>query len=320
MQPISRFTLFQAPTDDRPLAALGLLLCGIIVLALQDSLVKLIAPHTSFWQFQALRSIGNLSFIIALALAAGGLRLIVPDNWRPVYLRAVMLAICMFFFFSGAPVLSVAQMAAGLYTYPLFVSLLAGPVLGETVGPWRLSALVIGAGGGFLMLDPLSETFTAAQILPIIAGFFYACNILILRRHCRHENPLALTAAVAALFIVTGSSGSLLLTLFPLSGDIVQTIPFVAIGWPELTGSILLMAVFCSLLNLSGNICLSRAYQTADSSWLAPLDFLYLLFAAFWGQILFDHWPDQQMVTGMLLIAGAGMLTAWREQRQKSRR
>jgi hypothetical protein len=61
MQPVSRFTLFQAPTGDRPLAALGLLLCGIIVLALQDSLVKLIAPHTSFWQFQALRSVGNLS-------------------------------------------------------------------------------------------------------------------------------------------------------------------------------------------------------------------------------------------------------------------
>ena len=319
MQPLPRFTLFQPPTGDRPLGALGLLLCGIIVLALQDSLVKLIAPHTSFWQFQALRSVGNLSFIIALAFATSGLRLIVPVNWRPVYLRAVMLTICMFFFFSGAPVLSVAQMAAGLYTYPLFVSLLAVPILGETVGPWRLGALALGAGGGFLMLDPLSETFTAAQILPIVAGFFYACNILILRRHCRHESPLALTAAVAVLFIITGSSGSLLLSLFPPPANIVQTIPFVAIGWPELTGSILLMALLCSILNLSGNICLSRAYQTADSSWLAPLDFLYLLFAAFWGQILFDHLPDRQMVIGMLFIAAAGMLTAWREQRQRSR-
>jgi drug/metabolite transporter (DMT)-like permease len=37
-------------------------------------------------------------------------------------------------------------MAAGLYTYPLFVSLLAGPVLGEAVGPWRISALLIAGG------------------------------------------------------------------------------------------------------------------------------------------------------------------------------
>jgi drug/metabolite transporter (DMT)-like permease len=38
-------------------------------------------------------------------------------------------------------------MAAGLYTYPLFVTLLAGPVLGERVGPWRIGALLLGSGG-----------------------------------------------------------------------------------------------------------------------------------------------------------------------------
>ena len=91
-------------------------------------------------------------------------------------------------------------MAAGLYTYPLFVSLLAGPFLGEKIGPWRISALLIGAIGALLMLDPFTSEFSYVQLLPVVAGFFYACNLLILRRACRGENPLALTFAVAICF------------------------------------------------------------------------------------------------------------------------
>ena len=93
--------------------------------------------------------------------------------------------------------------------------------------------------------------------------------------------------------------------------------PFVAIGWPELTLVVLGFAIFCSVLNLSGNICLARAYQTADSSWLAPIDFTYLLFAAFWGRVFFNTWPTQKALMGMILIAIAGMVTAWREQRRR---
>ena len=92
--------------------------------------------------------------------------------------------------------------------------------------------------------------------------------------------------------------------------------PFVAIGWPELTVVAVAIPLLCSILNLTGNICLARAYQTADSSWLAPLDFSYLLFAAIWGRLLFDNWPTSQALMGMALIAIGGMVTAWREGRK----
>ncbi|MDH3379781.1 MAG: DMT family transporter, partial [Gammaproteobacteria bacterium] len=191
-----KFSLFHHPSGDRPLPALAMLLMGVFVIALQDSLVKLMSSETSFWQFQTLRSIGNLSFIVILALASGSLALTMPKNWRPVCLRAGFLVICMFCFFAGAPFLTVPQMAAGLYTYPLFVSLLAGPVLGEAVGPWRIGALILGAIGAAFVLSPWQADFSAVQILPIIAGFFYATNILTVRRACRSESPLALAFAV----------------------------------------------------------------------------------------------------------------------------
>lgn len=312
--------LFQHPGGDRPVAALMLLLTGVFALAFQDSLVKLMSSHTSFWQFQTLRSLGNLGFVVVLALASGGIGLMLARNWRAVYLRAALLATCMFFFFSGAPYLTVAQMAAGLYTYPLFVSLLAAPVLGESVGPWRISALLIGAVGAAFILNPWAADFSAVQILPILAGFFYATNILTIRKACRNESPLALAAAAALTFIAIGGIGSILLSLFPVSTALQLSMPFVAIGWPELTLLVAGFALFTSVLNLTGNICLSRAYQTADASLLAPMDFSYLVFAAFWSRVMFDQWPTREAVIGMSLIGAAGIITAWRERVVAKRR
>ena len=312
--------LFQHPGGDRPVAALMLLLTGVFALAFQDSLVKLMSSHTSFWQFQTLRSLGNLGFVVVLALASGGIGLMLARNWRAVYLRAALLATCMFFFFSGAPYLTVAQMAAGLYTYPLFVSLLAAPVLGESVGPWRISALLVGAVGAAFILNPWAADFSAVQILPILAGYFYATNILTIRKACRNESPLALAAAAALTFIAIGGIGSILLSLFPVSTALQLSMPFVAIGWPELTLLVAGFALFTSVLNLTGNICLSRAYQTADASLLAPMDFSYLVFAAFWSRVMFDQWPTREAVIGMSLIGAAGIITAWRERVVAKRR
>ena len=192
--------LLLAPSADHPLTALLLLLVGVTLLALQDSLIKFISDSTSFWQIQTLRSFGNMTLIICLAFISGGFKLIYPQRRLAVAARSLVMVVCMFCFFSASPFLSVAQMAAGLYTYPIFVSLLAAPMLGESIGKWRILALIMGAVGAFSMLNPLADAFSLAQLLPIAAGFFYACNIIILRRYCRVETPLALTFANGVFF------------------------------------------------------------------------------------------------------------------------
>jgi len=309
-----KISVFEAPTSDRPMAALGLLLVGVSVLALQDSMIKIFAPATTFWQFQVIRSIFNLTFIILLAQASIGLRQLWPKRPWPVFLRALMLTCCMLFFFGAAPQISVGQMAAGLYTYPLFVTLMAGPLLGEVIGPWRLAALALGVTGAFTVLDPLAADFRWVQLMPVMAGFFYALNLLILRRWCRHESPLAIAFVVAVVFIVFGTSGGMLVSLLPLNSDARAAIPFLLGTWPEISLAIIGFCLFASCLNLSGNICLSRAYQTADSSWLAPADFSYLLFVAIWSRVFYETWPTPQAAAGMAMIALAGIVTAIRER------
>ena len=109
------------------------------------------------------------------------------------------------------------------------------------------------------------------------------------------------------------------LMIFSPPLEITSAMPFVMIGWPELTITVLVICLISSILNLSGNMCMARAYQTADSSWLAPLDFTYLLFAALWGRVLFDSWPSFYSSIGMILITTAGLITAWREAYHRSK-
>lgn len=310
-----KISLFEQTKTDRPFFAITLVLVSVFVLATQDAFIKLMSVETSFWQFQALRSFSNLILLVILAIMTGGLGLLMALSKKAVYARAFFLTICMFFFFGGAPYLSVAQMAAGLYTYPVFVSLLAGPVLGEVVGPWRIGSIILGISGATLMLSPWDESFSSIQVMPIIAGFLYGCNILIVRRFCREESTLALAWAVAIVFLSCGALGTIVLSLFPLSNELQESMPFIAIGWPPLLWGIAGFAVLMSILNLTGNICITRAYQTADASLLASLDFTYLLFAALWGRLIFEQWPSETSWAGMGLILLAGLITAWRERR-----
>ena len=297
------------------MVALGLLLFGVSLLSLQDSLIKLFAPQTSFWQLQLVRSSFNLLIAVGLAALAGGFHLLWPRRLGPAVARGLLLATCMLCFFGASQQITVSQMATGLYTYPLFITLLAGPVLGERIGPWRVGALMLGAAGCLLVLDPVSDGGSYFQLVPVFAGFFYACNVLVLRRYCRNESPLALAFIVAIVFMVTGSIGALGLESIAVPASLQQAIPFIFIGWPPLAiGMVGVFACF-AVLNLFGNLCLSRAYQTADSSWLAPLDFVYLLFVAMWGRVLFDSWPTPLAGLGMVMIAAAGVITAIREQR-----
>ncbi len=51
-----KFSLFEHPGGDRPLVALVLLLTGVFVLALQDSLVKFASSETARKRFRTMRT------------------------------------------------------------------------------------------------------------------------------------------------------------------------------------------------------------------------------------------------------------------------
>ena len=105
-------------------------------------------------------------------------------NIPKVAFRTVFLILCMFCFFCAAPALTFAQMAVGLYTYPIFVVIFAAFLLNEKMNYLKISALFLGVLGAGSVLKPWAADFSKFQMLPVLAGFFYACNLFVLRKYC----------------------------------------------------------------------------------------------------------------------------------------
>ena len=213
-------------------------------------------------------------------------------------------------FFSGAVTLDFSLMVAGLYTYPIFITIMATFILGEKLYIGRVFGIFLGITGSLFILEPWRSEVSYVQILPIFAGFFYACNIIIIKRFCPKENPLALEVVRALVFILIGISGIIFAEAF-ISNSIKSDLPFISTGWPDITLFIGIICIVASFCNLLGNLLIIKGYQTADGSLLAPFDFLYLAFAVLWGKIVLQTWPSFFDLVGIIFILSAGVFSSF---------
>ena len=293
---------------ERRLSSALLIVLGGFLLAFQDSVVKLMSDQTTLWQFQSLRGAFNLCLLLLFLIFFKKVSLILPKNYFSVYLRAFFLTLTMVCFFSGAPYLSITQMAAGLYTYPLFTVILAAPILNEKITATKVLSLAMGFTGAYLILTPWERGISIFQLIPIFSGFFYACNILTIRKLCKEETPYAMAAGVASTFVIVCSFVLIFTEFTSITADTISLNPYLLNGWTTLTITLLLTILLVSILNVSGNLFITKAYQTSESSWLAPIDYTYFIFAVFWSKILFNQLPTGLDLIGIIFIISAGIL------------
>ena len=111
--------------------------------------------------------------------------------------------------------------------------------------------------------------------------------------------------------IVIAASGWMMiivLNVFPVSASLESSNAFLFSADRPVTWMVITIVFVTSLLNTTGNLSLSKAYQSADSSRLAPIDYSYLIIATFWGVLLFNVKPDATSVVGLILIALGGIV------------
>ena len=147
----------------------------------------------------------------------------------------------------------------------------------------------------------------------MLAGLFYAATVLTTRKLCREESPATLALGVSVAFVILGSVGiAAMETIQPAA--LAQSWPYLFTGWSPLSLATAALILACSTLNLVANLGLAKAYQSAESSWLAPFDYSYLIFATFWGVVMWADVPDLWSFVGMAMIAASGCYVAWRER------
>ncbi|MCA3512453.1 MAG: DMT family transporter [Rhodobacter sp.] len=296
------------PAEDRTLAAAGFILIYAMVIGFTDNCVRVIAAEAGLWQFHATRSILALALLAAVA-APLSLRLR-PVRLRAVVARSTIHGLAMLIYFGSLAFLPVAQVAAGLFTAPIFVLLISHFAFGQAIGPLRILAVATGFLGVILVLGPKAmQGASVAALLPVLAGAMYALGNIATREWCAGESAETLLVGFFAALGVLGLIGLGVLAVLPVA------VPdgadgFIQRGWVWPSGTFWFWTSVQAAGSLFGVGMMIKAYQTADASRVSVFEYIILPASAFWGWMLWGERLTLPAVCGMALIAAAGAVIA----------
>ena len=302
-------------TQDRTLAAAGLIFVYASVIGFTDNYVQVIAEHAGLWQFHVTRTLMAMVLLGLVALLFG-LRLR-PVNLKAVVARSAIHGFAMVIYFGALAFLPVALVAAGLFTAPIFVLLISRFAYGHAIGPVRIFAVLLGFAGVILVLGPeaLSGASLAA-LLPILAGALYAMGNIATREWCAQERAETLLAGFFLGIGTLGAVGMLVLTIWPIEVPAGAEY-FLMRGpvWP--TGVFWFWTFVQAAGSLIGVGMMIRAYQITDASRASVLEYMILPASAFWSYVIWGQTLSALAWVGMALIVAAGTLIALRARAQE---
>lgn len=296
--------------ENRTLAAAAAVLGYATLIGYTDNYVRVIAEEAGLWQFHAVRTLMALP-LFALGALLFGMRLR-PLNLRAVVARSLVHGTALMIYFGCLAFLTVAQVAAGLFTAPIFVLLFSRFLYGHALGPARIAAVAIGFAGVLMVLTPgTEEPLGWASLLPVAAGALYAMGNLATREWCAGESAATLTLGFFVALGVAGVVGVVILAVMPL--PVAEgAAGFVLRGWVWPSGSFWYWTAVQALGSTVAVGLVVRAYQLAEASRVSIFEYVILPVAAGWGWLLWGETLGVLAVLGMLLIFGAGSLIAWR--------
>ena len=293
-------------TPNRTLVAFGAVLIYACVIAFTDNFVRVIAEDAGLWQFHATRT--AMAFVLLAALAVPLRLKLRPVRARAVLARSAIHGAAMVIYFGALAFLAVAQVAAGLFTAPIFVLLIRRLAYGSPVSSVQVLAVGIGFLGVVMVLGPEAVSgATFAALLPVIAGALYAMGNIATREWCQGESAETLVAGFFGMLGVIGLVGMLALWAVPMAvpegpEGFLQRGPV----WPSAT--FLWWTFVQAAGSLLGVGMIIKAYQIADASKVSVFEYVILPASAGWGLFLWDEKLTWLAVAGMALIALAGVL------------
>lgn len=273
-----------------------LMVSAIGFFVLMDTIAKYLSQWYPVPGIVWARYVINLCILLAWFAARGELGRIRTARPGIQLARGVLLAGATFLYFTSLKVLPLADAAAIGFVLPLFVAVLAVPMLGERLDGPRTFAIFIGLAGALVIVRPGTDVFTPYALLPVAMA---ACNALyqvLTRKVAGEEHPL--TSLVWGAIV-----GAVLLSAV---APIYWKAPDVGWHW-VLLGIIGLLASI-------GHYLLIRAYDYAGATLLAPYSYTVMVWAVLLGFLVFGQLPDGWSVAGMVIIIASGMFLASRQR------
>lgn len=266
-----------------------------VVFALQDATTKqltnlLPVAQIVFVRFTAFTVL--VLIIVRMRMPIGkALRSKVPGKQ---ILRCLMMCAEVSLFTYALRYIGVAEMHAIFSCFPLFIVALSVPVLGETVGWRRWSAVGVGFIGTLIILRPGSGVFEPAALLAILCALVYALYNLMTRLVSRYDK----------------FETSLL--YFGLVGMVASAVP-AALVWQVPKGQAAWLLAAVCLCSMTSHLLLIKSLELAEANVLQPFNYLILVWAMLMGWGFYGEVLDAYAIAGAALVVAGGLYVGFRE-------
>ncbi|MEM7439452.1 MAG: DMT family transporter [Pseudomonadota bacterium] len=269
----------------------------MFIFAAQDGLSRYLAEEYNVFMIVMIRYWFFLAFVVSISRIRNGSVTAVAQTRQPLFqlMRGMLLAVEILVTVISFTLLGLVEAHAIFAIYPLIVTVLSGPILGERVGWRRWLAVGVGAIGMLIILQPGVSVFSPYALVPVLGAFLFALYNLSNRYAARQDSS-------ATSFFWTGLGGFVLMTAIG---------PFF---WQPMAGADwVVMAVLC-VTGATGHFLLIKAYEFAEASAVQPFAFFQLVFAAAIGVTIWGEDLPLTTIIGAGVIVAAGVFTALRER------
>lgn len=196
--------------------------------------------------------------------------------------------------------LQLAQTISIQFSTPLIVALIAGPILGEWVGPRRLAAIAVGFLGVLVVTRPGLGSMPVEALYSVGSALAYSLYNVLTRILAAHDST-------ATTLFFSGLAGTLIMT---------PVLPFVWSQPPSPAAWLLLGLVGVS--GAVGHWLLILAHARAPAATLAPFIYTQIVWMLAFGYAVFGDVPDLWTLVGAGIVVGSGLYLFARERARRA--
>lgn len=285
------------PLEERHNAGIGVLMLSQIALVALDVSAKWMSiDGIPTAEIVFVRYGVHVALILMILLPIRGWGLFRTGSWKLELARGLCLLGTTGSNFLAMRYLPLTVTGALIFTSPILVCALSGPLLGETIGWRRWLAIVVGFIGILVIVRPGTEAFQPAALLSVLAAVCSAFFSIFTRKLAGIDSAMTqqFYAGAVALFFVT---------------------PIAFTGWVWPSNGVTWLAFFgAGAVGLIGHLLISVAHRFASPSTLAPFNYSQLLYLALASWLIFNQPPDQWFYLGAGIIIASGLYIWLRER------
>ena len=293
-----------------------LIVLGMFIFAVQDSLVKYIYNSIALYEMYLIRSL--VSFLVVVFYLKITNKAIIFKTHYPILtsMRVILFFFGFSSFYISLTVLPLGFATTLFFVTPFLITMFAHFFLKEEIGARRWSAVIVGFIGVYITLDPDFNNFNYLSLLPIFCAFCYSLSMIIIKKTSDKDSVYTQTftfyfgaIVFSTIFYFIIGDGQYNTTDHPASQFIFRE------WFVDLESNILFM-VTTGITATVAFILLFTAYSIASPSVVSPFEYSILLWSILIGCIYFDEIPRLNTIIGILIIVSSGIYIFIREKAQ----